>query len=330
MKRNLTYSLLVFGLLFFWLISGAITQLFMGVLSSADFGSVLAFSFFLSAVVAAIFFAVIRVVTNKFFGGTVEAGYRPTAKFAAVTGALLIVCIVGSVTQSYSVGKEKAEVAQAEAQRKEAAAKGLSERQEKEKQRLAAMTSEQRDAELRKREQDAVAPIIQEGEAMVKRWREREAWAAATLAGKKLKQPDSKSVTKQEWADVKTHLSSIKPTQPQYQNAQALLSAMAEEDKKAAAADVAFQATAKIEARKDFAKNLEKVFIEKRMNTDVTAYGPKNTIVKIKWALASKVTANDLSKSGVAKQAEKAGFKKLIFTDGHNSEWTWDLKPNAE
>jgi hypothetical protein len=329
-KRNMIYSGLVFGLLFSWVISGAITQLFMGVLSSSDLGFVLAFSFFMSAVVAAIFFVVIRAIRNKFFGGTVQAGYRPTAKFAVVAGTLLTVCIVGSVTQSYFVGKEKAEAARAEAQRKEAAAKALAERQEKEKQRLAAMTPEQRDSEIRKKEEASVAPIIHEGEAMVKRWREREAWGAATLAGKKLKQPDSKPVTKTEWADVKTHLSSIKPTQPQYQKAQALLSTMAEEDKKGAAADAAFQATAKIEARKDFAENLEKVFIEKRMNTDVTASGPKNTILKIKWVLASKVTANDLSKSGVVERAEKAGFKKLVFTDGYNSQWTWDLKPSVE
>lgn len=330
MKRNLTYSLLVFGLLFSWSISGAITQLLMGALSSSDLGFVFGLSFAMSAVIAAIFFLVFRAIRNKFFGGAVEAGYRPTSKFAAVAGTLLTVCVAGSVTQSYSIGKEKAETARAEAKRKEDAAKALAERKEAEQRRLAAMTPEQREAELRQKEENAVAPIIQEGEAMLKRWREREAWAAATLAGKKLKQPDSKPVTKQEWADVKAHLSSIKATQPQYQKAQAILSAMAEEDKKAAAADAAFQATAKVDARKGFAKNLEQVFIEKRMNTDVSAYGPKNTILKIKWALASKVTANDLSKSGIVEQAEKAGFKKLIFTDGYDSSWTWDLKPTAE
>lgn len=316
----------MFGLLFSWSISGAITQLFIGVIGSNDLGFAFGVPFVIAAIVAAIFFVAFRAIRNEFFDGVVDAGYRPTAKFAAVAGTLLTVCVVGSVSQSYSIGKEKAEAVRADAKQKEDAAKTLAEREETEQRRLAAITPEQQKAALRQKEEDAVAPIIQEGDVMLKRWRQREAWAAATLAGKKLKQPDSEPVTKQEWADVKTHLSSIKPTQPQYQKAQAILAAMASEDKKAAAADAAFQAAAKVEARKDFANNLEQVFIEKRMNTDVTAHGPRNTILRIKWALASKVSANDLHKSGIVEQAEKAGFKKLIFTDGYDSSWTWNLK----
>lgn len=62
-------------------------------------------------------------------------------------------------------------------------------------QRLAAMTPEQRDAESKKAAETAVA----DGVAILKGWRERETWAAAHLAGKKVKEPASRPVTKQEW-----------------------------------------------------------------------------------------------------------------------------------
>ncbi len=284
----------------------------------------------MAGVVAIIFFIVFRGIRKKFFGGAIEAGYRPSGRFSVVAGTLLAISIVGSVAQSYSLGKVKTEAAKAEAKRNEDAAKARAERQDKERQRLAAMSPDEREAEARRKEESVVAPMLQEGQKMLKRWREREAWATAFLAGKKLKEPDSNPVTKQEWDDVKARLNSIKETQPQYQKAQAMLKAMAEEDKKAAAAEAAFRAIARAEARKHFAKNLEQVFLEKRMDTDVSASGTKNTVLKIKWVLASRVTANDLSKSGILEQAENSGFKKVIFTDGYERQWWWDLKPKAD
>ncbi|MDP2024832.1 hypothetical protein [Sulfuriferula sp.] len=330
MKRNSIYSLLVFGLFFSWVFSGVVTQLSMGVLSSNDLGFFFGLSLATGGFFAVIFFFTFRTVRNKYFGGEKETEYKPSRKFSIVAAALMTISIIGSTTGSYSVGKEKAEAARADAKRKDESARALAERQEKEKQRLAAMTPEEREAEAKQKAESAVAPIIQEGKAMLKRWREREAWATAKMAGKNLKEPDSKMVKKQEWADVKAHLSTIKNTQPRYQEAQDLLAAMAVEDKKTAVTNAVFQAAGRVEARKDFAKNLENAFIEKRMNTDVSASGSKNTVLRIKWALASKVSAHDLSKSDVLESAETAGFKKVIFTDGYDFQVYWDLKPKTE
>lgn len=330
MKRNLAYSGLVFALVFLWVVTGALTQYLMGAVDSDTLRFAFWFGFGMSAFIAVIFFTALREIRNKFFGATSEEVYTPSRKFAAVAGTFLTVCVAGSVAQSFPIGKKKAEAARAEAKQKEDATKAFAEQQEKEQQRLAAMTPEERRAEARRKEEAAVASIIKEGETMLKRWREREVWATAKLAGKTLKEPDSRPVLKQEWADVKAHLSSIKSTQPQYKKSQALLTAMAEEDKKAAAVDAAFQAAARGDARKEFAKRLEQVFIEKRMNTDVSASGSKNTILRIKWALASKVSAHDLSKSDILETAEKAGFKKVIFTDGYDFAWQWELHPKVE
>lgn len=330
MKRNLAYSGLVFASLFLWLVAGAVTQYFMGAVDSETLRFAFGLGFGISAVIAAIFFAIFRAVRTKFFGATGEESYLPGRRFAAVAGALLVACVAGSVAQSFPIGKEKAEAARTEAKRKEDVAKALAERQEKEQQRLAAMTTEERAAEARRKEEAAVTSIIEEAEAMLKRWRDREAWATAKLAGKNSKEPDSKLVKKQEWNDVKAHLGSIKAAQPQYEKAQSLLAAMADEEKRAAIADAARQSAARADARKEFAKKLEQILIEKRMNTDVTASGPKNTILKIKWALASKVSAHDLSKSDILETAEEAGFKKVIFTDGYDFGQQWELHPKVE
>jgi hypothetical protein len=263
MKRNLTYSLLVFALVALWVLSGFAFQVLINpAFDMSLVGFIFGSAIFAAVVCAGLFFAGFSFVRKKFFDGTAEVGYRPTAKFGAVACVLVAACLVGSFMQSYPIAKKEAEAAKVNAERKEAAAKALAEQQQKEQQRLAAMTPEQREAEVRAKAEKREAEI-----------RER-----------------------------------------------------AEEAKKNAAAAEELQRIARIEARKVFAANLEKVFIEKRMNTDVTVEGSANTVLKIKWALASKVTANDLSKSGLIDQAKEAGFRRVIFTDGYNSVFEWDAK----
>ena len=156
----------------------------------------------------------------------------------SVAGALIALTIVTAIVGTYSASKEQAEAARAESRRKEDAAKLAADRAGKERERLASMSPEQREAEEKQKkaeskaaEERAIAPIIHDGEAMLTRWREREAWAKASLAGKTLKEPLSKPVMKQEWEGIKTRLSSIKQSQPYYQKAQEILASMAEEDK---------------------------------------------------------------------------------------------------
>jgi len=91
------------------------------------------------------------------------------------------------------------------------------------------------------------------------------------------------------------------------------------------AKDAAEQKKKDSEARRLYAQLLEKQFIERRMNTDVTTSGRENTTLRIKWVLTSKVTANDLQKSGVIEQARAAGFKRVEMTDGYDETFYWDL-----
>ena len=128
-----------------------------------------------------------------------------------------------------------------------------------------------------------------------------------------------------EWENARAHLGAIDKGKPEYAQAQAMLGTMAAKDKKDAAFVAIEDAKAKVAGRKEFAARREKSFIESRMNADVTVQGAQNTTLRIKYVLASKVSANDLSKSGIIEKAETEGFKLVQFTDGYDSTWSWKL-----
>jgi hypothetical protein len=327
--RNLLYSSLVFVICFVWVITGATVQAAMGVLG-IDFSVALAMAVMSAALLATIFFIAYRFIRNRFLTTPIEPAFAPTKMFWITGVVLSVLAATVSGMQSYDLSKGKVETAQAAAKRQEDAARVRAEQIGKEQERLAKMSPAEREAEAKQKEDARFDVIVREGDALLKRSREWSTWGSASLAGKKTAMPDGKPVMKQEWADAKTRLGSITPEQRAYKRAQAILAAMAANDKRAAAEAAALQAKEKVEGRKRFAKRLEDVLVEKRMNTDVTASGPRNTVLTIKWALASKVTARDLSKSGVIEEAERAGFKKVVFTDGYDSGWKWDLNPKGD
>jgi len=80
-------------------------------------------------------------------------------------------------------------------------------------------------------------------------------------------------------------------------------------------------------ARKDYAKELEFIFLDKlHTDTTVTVSGKNNTIIKIKWILWSKVTVYEFFKDGkIMNTWRSMGFKKYVLTDGYR--WTWAGNP---
>lgn len=104
----------------------------------------------------------------------------------------------------------------------------------------------------------------------------------------------------------------------------------AEAEKKAkdaekAAKDAAREKVINKMARAEFAKRLEQGFLDQGLNYDVTVSGKENEVLRLKWALASKVTANALTKSDIITQAESFGFKEVKLTDGYDFGWSWKL-----
>lgn len=150
-----------------------------------------------------------------------------------------------------------------------------------------------------------------------------------SLKNENAKAPDVKFTTKQEWIDIRTRLGLISEGQPEFAQAQALLHRMDLFQKQGEADGAKWEAKLKIVSRKDYAKKLEQGFIEQRMNADVTATGKENQVLSIKYALASKVMAHDLTTSGLIGKAKTQGFRKVVLTDGYNFNWEWDLtKPD--
>lgn len=79
-----------------------------------------------------------------------------------------------------------------------------------------------------------------------------------------------------------------------------------------------------------YAKTLERAMLDKGFNSEVQARGAGKQVLEYKYALMSKALVYKLTNEGkVLESAKNVGFTKLIFTDGFNSSWTYDLtKPN--
>lgn len=321
MKRSAVYSVLVFVCILVEIISQPITDIVMGYpKQQVDWSTVLLFSTFGAAIVAIIFFALFQWIGTRLFRVDAPSGYRPGRLFAS-TAALLIVAAAGiGVVVTIIHGPERIQ-AQANIDR---AAKAVADSQENERQRLTAMTPEARAAETKKKDDAVNAVVVKMGDALLVRVKEHYVWANAFIEGKNLKRPTSRWVGQDEWIGVQTKLKLITTVQSHYQKAQTLLRAMSADEKKFGTITVASLAFAAAETRKEFANKLEQGFVEKgRMNADVTTSGPQNTVLSIRWALASKVTAHDLSESGIVTKAKGVGFKKIVYTDGYNFSWEW-------
>ena len=184
-----------------------------------------------------------------------------------------------------------------------------------------------RQAEKKKDEDLAAMPAsehIKAGELALSSLRSNDTRPPILLSGQKAPKP---VITDAQWNAARNRLNLIKTDQPEYSKAQQLLKAMAASDKRKAVEDAKIEAIAAMKARKSYAVRLEERFIEKRINADVKTFGRDSTTLWIKWALASKVTANDLGKSGVLEEAEKLGFKTVEFHDGYNFATGWKLNP---
>jgi len=81
------HSLLIFGLLFSWLISGAITQISMGVLSGGDLGFTFGISLATAGIVAGIFFGIFRLVSSAKAKASVRLGGNTVIRLKNWVGA---------------------------------------------------------------------------------------------------------------------------------------------------------------------------------------------------------------------------------------------------
>lgn len=130
-------------------------------------------------------------------------------------------------------------------------------------------------------------------------------------------------------------ISKIKPTDSLYSEAQSLekeldpyikkiTSQYEKEEKVKKLAQEKIDAKIAEQIRKKYASTLEYNFLDNKLNVEVSTEGKANTQLKLKYVLMSKVFVHQLLKTDFAENTKKLGFKKIIFTDGHNDTWELD------
>lgn len=333
MNRSMYFGIATSIAILIWFLSRVSAQLYVGYLKSDDIVFVLIASVIITLIGGIIAKFLFQFVFNKtqfllnyYLKINLEDkdSYSPTTIFKVVFTLLLIG--IGSFGYYYSYTKFK-QLAEEKIKiqiQKEIEQSAILEAERLEKERIASLTPEQRANEALKVITDKNSKIINDAEKIFKRKAEVDEYGKAILAGKD-KTLNVTPIKTEEWNNLKTDLLSIKKDEPLYSQAVASLKKMEAIDKKDEKIAKETEEKLDISSRKSFAKLIEQSLVENRINADVSVSGNKNTILKIKWALANKVFANDISNSGIIQKAEKAGFKKVIFTDDYNYSCYWDL-----
>ncbi len=80
-------------------------------------------------------------------------------------------------------------------------------------------------------------------------------------------------------------------------------------------------------ARTEYAKALQSNLYDEYMDAKIDAIGPQHTVLRITWALASDMTAYQMSKKFQTyfQDMRQLGFRRFVLTDGFGDSWGWNL-----
>lgn len=140
----------------------------------------------------------------------------------------------------------------------------------------------------------------------------------------------NKDIMKTTWGrvtDAKKHLEAIKTDTSEYNEAKNLMQEVSRREKeiKKVAAIIADQFMA--EKRKNFSKEYEISLLDKGMDVHVSTSGKEHTILKIRWVLMNRpLVYKFITDKEAMPNLKKLRFKKIIFTDGYDMTWSFDLE----
>jgi hypothetical protein len=171
------------------------------------------------------------------------------------------------------------------------------------------------DSRLQRENLDALKQQQQEHDAFVNRMSPAEHLAAA----KRLLRVDAPGSQIDEGM---RHLAAINWTPLKEQGA--LVRSRYEKEKARADAEVAEP------IRIGYATTYENNMLGHGGNVDVVALGLQHSTLQIRWVLATKVEAYQITNreggfKGLFDDLHRLGFKKLVLTDGYDSRWTWNV-----
>jgi biotin-(acetyl-CoA carboxylase) ligase len=141
--------------------------------------------------------------------------------------------------------------------------------------------------------------------------------------------PD-KDPAKTRWGDIKDakpHLLAIKQTDPEYAEAQQLLTEVKRREAAIAKLMAVVEAQLKLAAREQFRENAKRSFLSKGMDVNVTLGGKDKTTATFTYVLFTEATAYQAAnQTDLLSSMKGIGFKRAVFADGYGKSWTYELK----
>lgn len=131
------------------------------------------------------------------------------------------------------------------------------------------------------------------------------------------------------WGDVKiarTHLEEIKQADPEYSEAQKLLQELDKRDLEIEKSARKLDLETKRQQRIALADRMEKDWLMQGKDFYVTTSGKDHTTIKIKFRWLTRPDVYQLMQNRqFTAPLDAAGFTKLIFTDGRDHTWTYEM-----
>lgn len=168
---------------------------------------------------------------------------------------------------------------------------------------------------------------LDDGLAVEAQWQKAKAKAAG------IEPPDPEAIDR-----VAAAVGKISPDWPRIAEAKALVARLrAEQPAIARAHDAMMAAYAKkvkaqteaenLVARRAYPKKAEKAFLDAGQDFYLTVEGKEFRTLRVRYVLMSRPLVHQLTNSAkVVDTWRDIGFRKVIFTDGYNSTWTWSLE----
>ncbi len=127
-------------------------------------------------------------------------------------------------------------------------------------------------------------------------------------------------------SDAEKHLLAISSDTKEWADAQLMLKKINKIKHQNALEEEKAKRKQEITKRKDFAKLLEKTYLDNGSDVYVSTSGNNHTVLRIKWVLMSRPQVHDtVNRQEEMSMLKALGFKKIIFSDGFEEGWTYDL-----
>ncbi len=124
--------------------------------------------------------------------------------------------------------------------------------------------------------------------------------------------------------EARKHLEAIKEQDKEYTEVKPLLKKLEQLEEKRKKEWAEIDRKREISAREKFAYEYEKKLLEEGMDVYVRAQGKDKTTLYLKYVLFSRpLIYNLVNDSNFSNLVTSNGFKKVIFTDGYDSTWTY-------